>query len=141
MQLKNNGTSNAQLHYSVKVNNLPDVEYIHIPGGATVEIDDKIFEQLTSTKTLTNESKLVEFHFEESEVLMDRKPVTMKEYEPTGKTKRVNLLKERIKNGEFTVVVRPAVSKEEVAKVLTANGIDFSKMEPEAIMALYDKLA
>jgi len=142
MQLKNNLDANVQLHYPVKKNGVADVEYIHIPGGATVEIDDDIFALLC--KPLTR----VELHEEVSEVLesevpvkLDKNQVKIKQFIPTGKFREVNLLKQRIKDGEFTVVERPAVSEEAIDKFLTAQKIDISKMSVEDKQSLFNKLA
>lgn len=139
MQLKNNKTGNVQFHYTTDKG---EVEYIHIPAGATVEIDDKVFAQLCKPLSPATEMELVVTGIEgDVPVQMDKKDVAIKEYFPTGKIKQVNLIKLQIEAGDLVVVERPAVSKEEVAKVLTANGIDFSKMDADQIMALYDKLA
>lgn len=141
MQLKNNGTCNVQLHYSVEKNGKLEVEYVHIPGGATVELDDKLFAKLCASKTTIEEMELVEGPIEgDVPVKMGKEDVIIKEFYSTGKTREVNLLQERIKRGEMTVVSRPAVSMETINKTLAANHIDPSKLDEEAKLALYEKL-
>lgn len=139
MQLKNNTPGNVQFHY---VNSKNDVDYIHIPAGATVELDDKVFADLCKPLSPVRTHELVVAPIDgDVPVLMDKKDVLIKEFYPTGDVKYVNLLKQRIAKGDFTVVVRPEVSKEQIAETLKKHGIDFSKMDEPQIMALYDKLA
>jgi len=142
MQLKNNLPANVQLHYPVTKNGVPDVEYIHIPGGATVEIDDEIFKLLCKPLTrVAEQEKVVEVLETEVPVTMDKKQVAITQFVPTGKTREINLMRQRIKDGDFTIVERPAVSQEAIDKLLTSKKIDISKMSTEDKQALYDQLA
>ncbi|QQV88360.1 hypothetical protein Fifi44_00057 [Erwinia phage Fifi44] len=142
MQLKNNLSGNVQLFYPVKKNGQPDVDFIHIPGGATVELDDKVFEALCKPLTTIKEQRMVEVEIEgEAEVKMDKKNVLIKEFYETGEVKIVNLFKEQIKKGDFTVVERPSISKEQKLAVLNQNGVSVKDLSDEQIDALYDKLA
>lgn len=142
MQLKNNRKGSVQLMYPITKNGKADVDFVHIPAGATVELDDKIFEALCKPLTTINEMEMREEEIEsEVPVQMDKKNVRIKEFYETGKTKVVNLFKEQIKAGDFTVVSRAAVTKEAMLKVISQAGIDASKMTDEQVVALYDKLA
>lgn len=142
MQLKNNRLGNVQLMYPVKKNGKDDVDFVHIPAGATVELDDKIFALLCKPlTTISVQRKSVEEIQSEAPVTMDKKPLSITEFYDTGETKVVNLFKEQIKAGDFTVVERAGVSKEDMVKVLTQNGVDVAKLSDEQIVALYDKLA
>ncbi|HEI0612405.1 TPA: hypothetical protein SIF59_004288 [Escherichia coli] len=141
MQLKNNTPANVQLYFTVKKNGRDEVDFIHIPGKATVEIDDKIFKQLTTSKTEVRVKREEVQEIEtENPVTMDKRKLTVKEYYDTGETKVVNLMLERIKAGEFTVVERVAISEKEMDAVLVANNIKIEGMTPEQKVALYDKL-
>ncbi|WJN63691.1 hypothetical protein Erwinia_phage_Aioli_00043 [Erwinia phage Aioli] len=142
MQLKNNLSGNVQLYYPVKKNGQPDVDFIHIPGGATVELDDKVFEALCKPLTTIKLQRMVETEIEgEAEVKMDKKNVLIKEFYETGEVKIVNLFKEQIKKGDFTVVERPSIAKDAKLAVLNQNGISVKDLSDEQIDALYDKLA
>lgn len=141
MILKNNRSGNAQLFYTTKDQNGPKVDYVHIPGGATVELEDEIFELLCAPTTLIREQTVEEVEIEgEAEIKMDKKNVSIKEFYETGKTHVVNLFREQIKAGDFTVIERPKTSKEIMLKVLAQNGVSSDKLSDEQIVALYDKL-
>ncbi|AEJ81445.1 gp69 [Erwinia phage vB_EamM-Y2] len=142
MQLKNNRKGSVQLMYPVTKNGKPDVDFVHIPAGATVELDDAIFEALCKPLTTVSVMEMKEVEIEgEVPVQMDKKNVLIKEFYETGKTKVVNLFKEQIKAGDFTIVSRAAVTKEAMLKVISQAGVDTSKMTDEQIVTLYDKLA
>lgn len=149
MQLKNNQTRNAQFYFwkeSKDKTKAPTLEYVHIPGGATVEIDDDIFRALCASRTEVRVMKEVETKLDESNIGADiktgKESLTIKEYYETGETRTVNLLKEAIKDGDFTIVERAKVGMEVVNEVLAKHGIPGIKDMPEdAKLALYDKLA
>lgn len=142
MLLKNNLDGNVQLYYATTVNGRPDVKYVHIPGKATVELDDKIYQALLKPKTEVRLKRMVETTVEgESEVKMDKKNVIIKDFEDTGETKMVNLFEEQIKAGDFSIVERVKVTKEQMLKVLAEHSIVADKMSDEQISALYNKLA
>lgn len=142
MLLKNNLDGNVQLYYATTVNDRPDVKYVHIPGKATVELDDKIYQALLKPKTEVRLKRMVETTVEgESEVKMDKKNVIIKDFEDTGETKMVNLFEEQIKAGDFSIVERVKVTKEQMLKVLAEHSIVADKMSDEQISALYNKLA
>lgn len=141
MQLKNNGNGNIQFHYSVTKNGLPDVDYIHIPGGATVEIEDEIFAQLCGSQSTGQEMEEIDSPIEnDAAVLMDKKQVRVVEYIATGRTRPINLVKAMIKEGYLTIVSRPRMSMEDIDKKLEAAGIPTKDMSDEAKLALVDKL-
>ncbi|QHJ79815.1 MAG: hypothetical protein [Caudoviricetes sp.] len=146
MQLKNNRTGSTQFYYWDKKSGKELLEVIHIPAGATVEIEDKIYDKLVNTKTEVEimEEVTLEIETGANPIEMDRKPVTIKEYYPTGKYKKVSLFEESIKSGEYIVVEKPQrspVTDAEMAKVLNENGVSVKDMKPEQIKALYEKLA
>ena len=148
MQLKNNQTRNAQFYFwkeSKDKTKAPTLEYVHIPGGATVEIDDDIFRALCASRTEVRVMKEVETKLDESNIGADiktgKESLIIKEYYETGETRTVNLLKEAIKDGDFTIIERVKVGMPAVDKLLVDNGIDIVKMSEDAKLALYDKLA
>ena len=148
MQLKNNQTRNAQFYFwkeSKDKTKAPTLEYVHIPGGATVEIDDDIFRALCASRTEVRVMKEVETKLDESNIGADiktgKESLIIKEYYETGETRTVNLLKEAIKDGDFTIIERVKVGMPSFDKLLVDNGIDIVKMSEDAKLALYDKLA
>lgn len=147
MQLKNNQSRNAQFYFWKEgKNKKTTLEYVHIPGGATVEIDDDVFKALCASRTEVRVMKEVETKLDESNIGADiksgKEALTIKEYYETGETRTVNLLKEAIKDGDFTVIERVKVGMNVVDEVLAKHGIPGIKDMPEdAKLALYDKLA
>lgn len=94
-----------QFHYSTSTDGKPDVDYVHIPGGATVVLEDSVFTKLLQAKTKVQEMVLVESPFEgDVPIKMGREDAIIKDYYPTGNIREVNLLEERIKRGDFTIV-------------------------------------
>lgn len=141
MLLKNNTRGHVQLMYPTVVNKQPDVNYVHIPAGATVEIKDEIFAALCKPLTTIRIQREVQSVVEgEAEVKMDKKDLLIKDYFDTGETKVVNLFKEQIKNGDFTVVEHPSVAKEVKIAVLNQNHIAAKDLSDEQIDELYNKL-
>lgn len=142
MQLKNNLIGNVQLHFSKGTGKSYEVEYVHIPGGATVELEDEIFEQLCKplTKVAVME-RVVEPIESEVPVQMDKKPVLLTEYYDTGETRLVNLFREQIKRGDFTVVERVKVGMDTIDKFLAGQGVSIADMPEERKLELYNKLA
>jgi len=144
MQLKNNRTGNSQLYYwEKKPNKEPALQLIHIPAGATVEIEDNIFSRLTASFTTieVQDEVITDIETGASPIELDRKPAQIKEYYSSGKTREVNLLRESIRRGEYSIIEGVVTSNEEMAKVLNKNGVSVKDMKPEDIKALYEKLA
>ena len=143
MQLKNNTPGNVQLYFPAKKNGQEVVDYVHIPHGATVEIEDELFLKLTSSMTEVKEWKEVVSEIETgaNPIQIGKDSVKVKDYFETGVTRKVNLLKERIKAGDFTIVERVAVAPVDIDKFLNAQGISIKEMSDEQKQALYDKLA
>ena len=147
MQLKNNQTRNVQFYFWKEGKNKKvSLEYVHIPGGATVEIDDDVFKALCASRTEVRVMKEVETKLDESNIGADiktgKEALTIKEFYETGESRSVNLLKEAIKDGDFTIIERAKVGMEVVNEVLAKHGIPGIKDMPEdAKLALYDKLA
>lgn len=157
MQLKNNQTRNVQLFYTtipmevhvidgkeVKKPGASKVEYIHIPAGATVEIDDAIFKQLCAPLTRVEVQKHSKVEIEsEVPILVGGKPAQVHQFESTGEYRHVNLLKESIKAGEFIIVQKPdvKVSEAEVNAFLESKGIPHKDMAPEAKLAFFQEYA
>lgn len=144
MQIKNNQSRNAQFfYYRQKTGTkVQELALIHIPGGATVELDDSIFKALCSSRTEVNVMREVVSEIEsEVPVTMDKKPVLVKEYYETGETKTVNLLQESIKAGDFTIVERPKATMSDIDAVIVTHGLDPKGMAEDAKLALYEKLA
>ena len=120
----------------------PRTELIAIPASATVEIDDTLWLQATSGKTTIRE------HKEVKEVipgqLLDKKPVYRTIMEPTGKTREVNLVNERIKAGDLIIVekVKSKVTTADMIKALASKKITATKEShtEEEIQSLYETL-
>lgn len=147
MQLKNNASRNIQLFYYMAKNNKsePTLDFVHIPGGATVEIDDDIYLACCKSKTTVNEIKLVETPLVEDNigavVQTDKKPLVIKEYYETGRQIEISLVASLIKSGELSVVQRVSVTMAEIEKHLASKGIPVKDMADEQKLALYDQLA
>lgn len=142
MLLKNKQTRNVQMYFYKKDNNgVSKLDFVHIPAGATVELDDKIYKALLESKTEVKVLKeVVQVVDGDVAVKMGKEDVTIKEYYETGETKVVNLFEEDIKAGLFEVLSRPKVSMQEVEALLTSNGIALKDLNEDAKLALYDKL-
>lgn len=145
MQLKNNKSGNVQFFFLKKEGKEVVTDFVHLPGNATVEIDDDIYAAMCKSKT---EVEVLE----ERVVVLDKESVganvelgdvayTIKEYYPTGKRKTVSLVQHMISKGDLTVVERPGVSLDEMKKVINEHGVSVKDMADDAVMALYDKLA
>lgn len=120
----------------------PQTALIAIPAEATVEIDDKLWIQATSGKTTVREMKEV------TEVIpgaiIDKKPVYRTFNEPTGVTREVNLIAERVRIGDLTIVekVKSEVTLAQMIKALSDKKLTVSKeTHTEAeIAGLYETL-
>lgn len=120
----------------------PQTTLIAIPAEATVEIDDKLWIQATSGKTTVREMKEV------TEVIpgaiIDKKPVYRTFNEPTGVTREVNLIAERVRIGDLTIVekVKSEVTLAAMIKALAEKKLTVSKeTHTEAeIQSLYETL-
>ena len=147
MQLKNNESRNHQFFYHKKVegSKASTVDYIHIPGGATVEIEDDVFAALCKSQTVVSviEERMVPLDKDNvgTQMKTDGEILMIKEYYDTGRTKEVNLVKELIKEGKLAVTERPHVKMEAINAFLNAQGISVKDMPEDAKLALYDKLA
>jgi hypothetical protein len=147
MQLKNNESRNRQFYFYKKTagSKTPSLEVLHIPGGATVEIEDEIFEAICSGKTTVSvmEERMVPLDKDNigAQMKTDGEILMIKEYYDTGRTKEVNLVKELIKEGKLAVTERPHVKMETIDAFLNAQGISVKDMPEDAKLALYDKLA
>jgi hypothetical protein len=146
MQLKNNQTRNAQFYFWKEGKNKKvTLEYVNIPGGATVEIDDQVFKALTASRTEVRVMKEVETKLDEASIGADVKTgkdtLIVKDYYETGETRSINLLQEAIRLGEFTVVERAKVGMDVIDEALTARGVPIKDMTEDAKLALYDQLA
>ena len=147
MQLKNTKSGNIQLFFykTQKGVKEPILDFVHIPGGATVEIEDSVFEACRKSKTRVQGIKLVETQLVEdtigAQVQTDKKPLVIKEYYETGETREVSLVDEMVKDGTLVILQRVAVSQEQIDKFLNGQGISIKDMSAEQKLALYDKLA
>lgn len=146
MQLKNNETRNQQFYFYKMEGKNRVLDFIHIPGKATVELDDEIFKAICESTTTVEEIELQEIKLDDEQIgatiKSGKETLTIKEYFPTGRRKKVSLVKELIKEGKLIVVERVKVGMKEVEEVLAKNGITGIKDMPEdAKLALYDKLA
>lgn len=106
----------------------PKATLICVPAEAEVEIDDELWKlALLGTTTVKVYAKVQEVI---PGALMDGKPVYKTVMEPTGATKKVNLLQERIKAGDLEITERVKGSEAELPvmiKALAAKKISVSK--------------
>lgn len=148
MQLKNNESRNRQFYFYKKSKDSktpPSLELLHVPGGATVEIDDDIFAAICAGKTTVSimEERMVPLNKDNigAQMKTDGEILMVKEYYDTGRAKEVSLVNELIKEGKLTVVSRPQITMEVIDKALVASGVPIKDMTEDAKLALYDKLA
>lgn len=147
MQLKNNESCNRQFYFYKKVEGAkqPSLELLHIPGGATVEIDDDVFAAICKGKTTVRvmKERMVPLDKDNvgAQMKTDGEILMIKEYYDTGRTKEVSLVKELIKDGKLIVVSRPGVSLDEAKAFLNSKKISVKEMSDDEVMALYDELA
>lgn len=146
MQIKNNETRNLQFFFYKKDKAGQAVlDFVHIPGGATVELDDSVYKALTSSVTEVEVMREEVVPLDDSNIGADvktgKEALVIKEYYNTGETRKVNLVLEAIKKGTLSIVERVKVGMPEVEKVLAANGIATKDLSDDAKLALYDKLA
>lgn len=138
MQLKNNEARHNQFYFR---NDKNEVDVVHIPAGATVEIEDKIFQKLLAPKTTVEEQKeVLQEIVAETPITMDKQPVFTKEYYSTGVTRSINLVEAAIKAGRLTIVEHVATSDEDKAKFLNSKGVATKDLKPEQLAELYNKL-
>lgn len=145
MQIRNAQSRHVQFFFYKDVDGTPTQDFVHIPGGATVELDDKLFETICAAKTVVDEMREVNVVLDEANIAanvkMGKEILTVKEYVPTGKRVTVSLVREMIKRGDLEIVERPAIAMADVDAFLNAQGISVKEMDDEQKMALYDKLA
>jgi hypothetical protein len=160
MQIKNNHElAPLQLHAYINKNKVvtypcphsgkelkkfakPELKLIHVPAGYTVEVDDTLWLAATEGHTTV---KIFEEHEEKIEgVDLGKDAVaTRKVRTDTGRTKRVNLVKEMIKAGRITIVeqVASTLTKQEKQQALKDAGVPTTaEMGEEALDALHAKV-
>lgn len=145
MQLKNNQTRQVQFYFYRKDGKDSVLDFVHIPAGATVEIADEVFDAICASVTEVAELEEVETVLDDSNIgatiTNGKDKYSIKEYYETGRTRKVNLVKEAIKQGHLTIVSRPKVSMELINKKLAELGIPVKDMSDDAKLALYDSVA
>lgn len=146
MQLKNNQPCNMQFYFWKKDSNgKPVLDFVHLPGGATIELDDNIYKAITSSLTevavMEERVQVLDEANVGAEIKTGKEVLTIKEYYHTGETKKVNLVKEALKKGELSIVERVKIGMADIDKFLIANKVDIKDMPDEVKLALYDKLA
>lgn len=106
----------------------PRATLICVPAEAEVEIDDELWKlAILGTTTVKVYAKVKEVI---PGAMLDGKPVYKTVMEPTGATKKVNLLQERIKAGDLEITERVKGSEVELPamiKALAAKKITVSK--------------
>lgn len=147
MQIKNAAKHHQQFYFrkEAKDKNQPGtVELLHIPAGATVEIEDSLYKKLLTGTTTVNEQRVEEVKLDESavgaEIKNGKEIYTVKEFYDTGVVKEINLFAHSIKEGKLVVVTGVAVTAEEVAKFLNAEGISVKDIDEAQQLALYNRL-
>jgi len=161
MQVRNNTSANLQ--FMVRMNSKttdsfldqhgntitqperPKVETLHIPPMALVEVEDNLWNLAAMTSTT------VPITEEETEVIsgislggqQDPQPVTRTIKVPTGKTRKVNLMKEMIQKGDLEIVVKPAslIAPKAMRLQLKEAGITVkADLHEDAVAALFDRI-
>lgn len=120
----------------------PSYKLIHIPPLATVEIDDKLWEAATFGSTTIKIMEEVQEPIEGLTLGKD-KVATKSVLMDTGKTKKVNLVEEMVKEGRITIVVPPksTLTKEEMQTELKAKGVPTANdADEETVVDLYNKV-
>jgi hypothetical protein len=141
MIIKNPQDGNVQLYFPVERNKIKDVDFVHIPGNATVEIDDEIWAKILSTKTTVQGLiKTVSEVESENPILMDKKQIRITEFEQTGETREVNLVREMLKNGRLVIVQDVVMSIEDQKAFLNKEGISVKDMTDEKVAELYNRI-
>ena len=96
----------------------PQSTLICVPALAEVEIEDELWKQATKGTTT------VKIYAEVLEVIpgatMDGKPVYRTIFEPTGATKKVNLVAERIRCGDLEITEKVKGTEVEVPAMIKA---------------------
>lgn len=120
----------------------PVLKHIAIPSEAEVELDDDIFEKMTKTKTT---AQVYDEQWEDIEGLKDPKvKLKRKILVPTGKTKTISLVQERIRMGELVITEKPKskLTLQQMVEKLKEMKIIITKEShtEEDVTALYEKL-
>lgn len=108
IKIKNNLDADLRLHFRTVKDGVEIVEAVHIPGKATVEIDEAIYKQLIGSKSVGKEIEEIEVPTDcevkvgEEKKDLPRRYVTEKFQ--TGKSFTFNLLKKRIEDGDITII-------------------------------------
>ena len=120
----------------------PVLKHIAIPSEAEVELDDDIFEKMTKTTTT---AQVYDEQWEDLDGLKDPKvKLKRKILVPTGKTRTISLVQERIRMGNLVITEKPKsklttqqmVEKLKEMKIVTTK----ETHSEEDVLSLYEKL-
>ena len=120
----------------------PVLKHIAIPSEAEVELDDDIFEKMTKTKTT---AQVYDEQWEDIDGLKDPKvKLKRKLLVPTGKTRTISLVQERIRMGELVITEKPKskLTTQQMVEKLKEMKIVITKEthSEEDVLSLYEKL-
>ena len=120
----------------------PVLKHIAIPSEAEVELDDDIFEKMTKTKTT---AQVYDEQWEDIDGLKDPKiKLKRKILVPTGKTRTISLVQERIRMGELVITEKPKskATIQEMVDKLREMKINITKESHsnEEVTDLYERL-
>ena len=120
----------------------PVLQHIAIPSEAEVELDDDIFEKMTMTKTT---AQVYDEQWEDIDGLKDPKvKLKRKILVPTGKTRTISLVQERIRMGELVITEKPKskATIQEMVDKLREMKINITKESHsnEEVTELYERL-
>lgn len=160
MKIKNN--TKANLQYNVRMNPgetvkqinqfgnevtvsaKPDIQLVHIPAGATVILDDKIYDALKAAKTTVYKFEDVVDDIEDADILMGKNKLKIKSRVQSGESYEVSLFELAIQNNEIIVIDKQPVKEiplEEMQAFLSSKGISLAEgMSTQQIKDLYYKL-
>ena len=120
----------------------PVLKHIAIPSEAEVELDDDIFEKMTKTKTT---AQVFDEVWEDIDGLKDPKvKLKRKILVPTGKTRTISLVQERVRLGDLVITEKPKskLTTQQMVEKLKEMKITITKEThtEDDIVVLYEKL-
>jgi hypothetical protein len=122
----------------------PDIQLVHIPSGATVILDDKIYDALMAAKTTVYGYEDVVEDIEDADILMGKSKLKVKSRIQTGESKEVSLFELAINNNEIIVIDKQPIEEipiDAMEAFLTNKGITLAEgMSTQQIEDLYYKL-
>ncbi|MBI0275415.1 hypothetical protein I6H07_06145 [Hafnia alvei] len=160
MIIKNNTKSNLQYNvrtnagkYIESVNQLgntirlpekPDIKFIHIPAGATVVIEDDLYQALVKAQTSVQGFTDVVSDIEGTELLLGKDKLKITERVQNGSFRTVSLFALAVKAGEILVIDDSASENDKMdmqIRFIKSLGIPVDdSMTPAQVCDIYTRL-